>query len=774
MIYAAALTMLASCGPTFAWCDSVPGPPWKDYCELLTQSIQGRKHAFLAGNHTYYVGGFHAGWRVVEHETLGLTHPFHHDLRSRGVGLAASRQEGAANTGIGNDFLGWEFYKDTRVLYGTVVIGDRQYVHPVPTAMRWRPDRVECDYEIDGVVVRETKFIAENDVVCTIVTASDDVTLRMEGQSFFGRHSVRSAARSRYDPDRNLLLIAEGGTTRSRPHHDGQIVVAPIMYEGMHVAIACSADPIGGVEQTRDDRGVVNYRFDVRCGPQGVAFAWAMDDDEDSAADAAASIRDAPHRALARKTTTINTMWNQQLPRFRCSDSRIEAIHDFLWSLYLMYSIEVGRGWETSRHTQTAVNNFLGIHRYDATFQIPVGSWLADQKRFAYGNVLTWKSLVDHGHYRRDPNGAAALPDNKGVSWHSGVYGMEASEHVLGAWQIFRHTGDGKFLTAVYPDYFAKLFWDNIPPFFSNHFEVGQVLSEMARRTGHPEHVPHWDRLVSGDPGSIRQWFDQRWQSHGHAKLFAGPPSGHVTTNPFWHLRRRDFSIQYAAEMTSSWVDRFDGRIFPSTVADMTDNATDDPVASDFGYTPDTAYFMIDGLFRSEQTDVASGRAIEHIIGYHHHPEWNLPVAPEAYTRSGQLFGDQYSNFNAGKLLLLIEGIAGLRVSVPDNQLWVRDAMPKSWSWMDVWVPIAQPRTNQTEWTHLRYERRTLDDRIIKTVAVEGCPLQVRHETWCEERFVQRLVVDDYDVSMSNPTPMPRHRIRADGWRIELTLGLSP
>ena len=33
-----------------------------DPCERLEQSIQGRKHGFLAGNLAYYIGGFHASW----------------------------------------------------------------------------------------------------------------------------------------------------------------------------------------------------------------------------------------------------------------------------------------------------------------------------------------------------------------------------------------------------------------------------------------------------------------------------------------------------------------------------------------------------------------------------------------------------------------------------------------------------------------------------------------------------------------------------------------
>ena len=66
----------------------------RNYCEFLEQSIQGKKHGFLAGNLSYYAGGFHASWKPVEDETIGLTHPFHHDLRGRGAGLLESGLKG--------------------------------------------------------------------------------------------------------------------------------------------------------------------------------------------------------------------------------------------------------------------------------------------------------------------------------------------------------------------------------------------------------------------------------------------------------------------------------------------------------------------------------------------------------------------------------------------------------------------------------------------------------------------------------------------------------
>ena len=60
-------------------------------------------------------GGFHASWDPKEHETIGLTHPFHHDFRSRGIGIVQSYGKDHDNRGLGNDFSGWEFHKDMRV-----------------------------------------------------------------------------------------------------------------------------------------------------------------------------------------------------------------------------------------------------------------------------------------------------------------------------------------------------------------------------------------------------------------------------------------------------------------------------------------------------------------------------------------------------------------------------------------------------------------------------------------------------------------------------------
>ena len=760
----AALIVLLGAGVTLA-----EAPPVSDYCQLLQQEIQGKKHGFLAGNVTYYVGGFHASWDLKEHETLGLTHPFHHDLRSRGVGLVQSRGKEHNDTGLGNDFSGWEFYKDTRVLYGSVVIDGKTHRHPVPAKMYWRPDRMICEYEIDGVRLREEKFIAANDSACSIITSSRPVTLKFDGQSFFGRHSQTSSATIEYNVDHNAIHIIEGGTTKCRPETDRSEQVGPIVYQGMSTVLAASRNFANSHQFKQGEHDEWHYEFEVPCDSDGVVVVWAMHDEFRQALKNAMAVLGEPHGTMTEKTREMNRQLNVEIPYFRCSDRKFEDIYYYLWSLYLMYYIDVGRGMEMEPHTQTAVNNFLGMHRYDATFQIKLGAWTGNKSRYAYGNVLTWKHLFKNGHYRKSSNGVISLADNKGTSWHSGAYGAELSEHVQGAWQIYQHTGDVEFLRDCYEGYFREVFRKRIAPFFSNHFEVAEALIEMARLTGHVEDVERWQRLVPLGPDRVRTWFDQRWQANGHEHFFGGPKNGMLMTTGFWHMRSKHFPREYASEMTRSWAlnseKGFYGAddIFPLAMSrqSMKNFATN--VDHSFGYTPDTAYFTLDGMFRQRLGDPAWRLTLNHLENYNFNAEWNMPVAPEAYTRSGKLFGDQYSNFNAGKLLLYLEGLAGLEYSIPDGTLVVHDTMPASWKWMEVRLPIQMPGEKKTRWPVIRYERTESErdsgnrTEITKTIRVTDCPLQITIEPWSEEKRLVKSVSPQANGRKPSATSFPHY-----------------
>ena len=425
---------------------------------------------------------------------------------------------------------------------------------------------------------------------------------------------------------------------------------------------------------------------------------------------------------------------NEEIPKFRCSDPKFEEIYYYLWSLYLMYFIDVQKGWEMENHTQTAVNNFLGIHRYDACFQIKVGAWTGDKPSYAYGNVLTWKHLIENGRYRETPNGLIMLADNKGVGWHSGAYGAELAEHVLGAWQIYEHTGDLEFLRKCYAGYFQKVFWKRLVGFGMNDFEVVKVLEKMAELTGHSNDVHHWKNLIRQDSQHIRLMFDQRWEANGHENFFMGPKNGMLMTNAFWSMRSKYFPREYAEKMINTWAlskeNGFYGEFFPLAMAKPSMKAFTSQADLDFGYTPDTAYFTLDGMFRQGFAKVASELTLNHLENYNYHDEWKIPVAPEAYRRNLDLFGDQYSNFNAGKILLFLEGLAGISYSLPEGIFHVRDAMPTAWEWMELEIPMRK----ETVWTNVRIERQKKASGITKTIEVRNCPLEVKLEPWLEGR----------------------------------------
>ena len=98
-------------------------PPSPDYCARLEQESQGLKAPFIAGKKgaLYVAGqslpGGQTIWPIIEHETIGFTHAFFHDGRARGEAIVSDEL-----TGTGHSLWGWEFWRNTRIAYGTVVI----------------------------------------------------------------------------------------------------------------------------------------------------------------------------------------------------------------------------------------------------------------------------------------------------------------------------------------------------------------------------------------------------------------------------------------------------------------------------------------------------------------------------------------------------------------------------------------------------------------------------------------------------------------------------
>jgi hypothetical protein len=233
--------------------------------------------------------------------------------------------------------------------------------------------------------------------------------------------------------------------------------------------------------------------------------------------------------------------------------------------------------------------------------------------------------------------------------------------------------------------------------------------------------------------------------------------------------------------MVASWaVDNekgFYGEIFPLAMSRQAMNRYASNVDHSFGYTPDTAYFVLSGMFHQRLGDPAWKLALNHLENYNFNSEWGSPVAPEAYTRDGKLFGDQYSNFNAGKILLYLEGIAGLEYSIPERRLVVHDTMPKDWKWMEVRLPIQMPGEQEISWPVIRYERAGGSGEAIKLVRVTDCPLQIIVEPWSEGQRIDRVEVFPARLVDSKASRFPdytTYRFEDEVSAAEVRLNLQP
>ena len=337
-----------------------------DYCALLDEDdIQGKKHGFLAGNKVYYVGGTSLVWRNAENETLGLTHPFFHDLRSRGTGIAY--HEGV---GTGNDFYGWEFHRETRVAYGSILSEETRWETPAPSQMFWRPDRMVVQYELskDGETaanIKEEKFISSNDVVSSTITSDRPLKLEVTGQSFgMEKRIVSMNGRCSFDPELNSVFVLEGGRVTTKVSNDPIVEKeGALVYDGM-TGVLSSSRPLENVTLYEVRPGVCGYSFTIQLDSKGTTLSWTMHDDQNSAFEAVQEVLADPSGYMEAKTRTMNNLLNNVVPYFRCSDDDIVKIYYYLWSLHLMYYTQGDQGMQMFPHTQTAVNNFLGLHRY--------------------------------------------------------------------------------------------------------------------------------------------------------------------------------------------------------------------------------------------------------------------------------------------------------------------------------------------------------------------------------------------------------------------------
>ena len=359
-----------------------------------------------------------------------------------------------------------------------------------------------------------------------------------------------------------------------------------------------------------------------------------------------------------------------------------------------------------------------------------VGSWTSPEQHdfFANGNVLAWSGLLK---FKNEHN---ALPDNFGIDWVSGVYGSETIAHVIGAWQTYQHSGNQTFLALAY-DFYKDLFWDGIyGKVWFYAYDSVLCLNKMAEVLGHAEDAAHWNTTVGMEHLNQSLW--NQWQMDT-PNIFGSTQNG-VRWTSFANAGLSMFPREWAEAMAVNWLnDPVDGFLtdvpFPRiALKDLPDQADS---LGNFGIVPDGNWFMIRGLYQHNIDGLANKFTLAHLKKYN--LELGVPVAPEARRLDFSLFGDQYSNFNAGKILLVLEGIGGLSYSVHEDTFTFADNLPEEWTFMEFRVPVKRPHQG-TVWVTARAERTMEQGKMVKAVTVRNNPFtKLTLEPWTEAREVE-------------------------------------
>jgi len=785
-----------------------PHHDFTDYCEMLGQDdIQGMKHGFLAGKNVYYIGGRLA--HDQQHETIGLTHPFFHDLRSRGTGIVY--HEGV---GTGNDFYGWEFYKDVKAAWGSIITPEMKWENPAPSHMYWSPDKMRVEYilespylpqgEYDGwckdweqgsttdqgsfwvdlskqecwnhclndagcyqavfevgdngktqcwiglskmitppdgwdrpqstdtcfakevkgienVNIIEEKFIS-NDVVTTRIFSNKDVTLEISGRSFQNENAITLNGSCSLDVATNSIFVTESGRVIAKVQETPEVL-------------------------KEVDEGVCGYSFTLPLSDQGVTLSWSMDDDANKASELVQRILSDPVKYQNEKKDEMNDKLNTLVPFFRCSDHDIVRVYYYLWSLFLMYYTGPGEGMRKLPTTQTAVNNFLGLHRFDAGFQILVGSWInpAEHEFYANGNVLSWAELLP---YRVDDQ----LPDNFGVNWASGVYGPSTIAHVLGAWQIFEHSADIHFLEQSY-QFYKELYWEAINgKHWLYAYDAVLCLNKMAEILGFTEDPAHWNETVNMQ--NLYSQMENQWELETPGWYGSGMGWGNVAPGA-----NSMFPREWLKTMAEKWLDNQEDGFFgtvPLTRLPLKD--WEDGVNDNFAVVPDANWYMIRGLYLHTIDRLANKFTLAHLKGYN--MENGVPVAPEGRDSNFQRFGDKYSNFNAGKILLLLEGIGGLKYTIQEDTFIFAENLPQEWDSMEYNIPVPD-QNGHIVWVIAKVERYQMTKTVVngtdcqiknKIITVENNPFsKLIIRPWLEEGEVLSYIPGDEYLENSPP-----------------------
>lgn len=695
-------------------------PPFTDYCEYLERDINGEQYGFLAGNKVYYVAGAGgADYRdITELETIGFTHPMFRDGRARGFGIVDAK-EANAEGGVGHDCWGWEFWRHTKVAYGTLIIDGKRYERPEPKALYWRPDKLMVEYEVGGVNVKEEKYISTNDVLSTVITADKALQIEFNGESFYNpwkvptfdgdapnqQMTISSEAEITFNQSKNAIVLLENGKTFTKAQWGENAVEGAMMYSGLNIVFSSNKE-IHSFERKELSTGNVGYKFSIDVGiNEQAVLSYAVNEEANEALGRIKGEHKNIKKSVLAKTEFMNKVLNEQIPYFRSSDEMFNKTYYFLWSLYFMYFTDLKEGYEQYTHTQTAINNFMGLHLWDSWAYCGAGSYVANKDVWGFGNALSWQFMVP---FKNDNNG---LPDNFGTTWYSPKVRMNFEGAVEQIWEMYKQSGDKEFLNEVYYKLVRPLYIDNDQK--GLRVNSAQAIVYMAEELNEKEDAKIFQAFVDRQS----EWFPKHRWTHLMEQYEGRKP---IVWKDIWDLadlRNNALSPELAAPFIDQFVMNTEkGFISP---LGLNTRAADSPPNGIFRASSISCWLGVDGLFRQEATHAGIVTTLNHFNAMTR--EYGYPIAPEAWDHKFEGWGSRYYNWDIAMVLPVIEWLGGVDYSILDDSFTFSPHMPDSWDFIEMYVPVVTD--GKTNWVHTKVERVEKDAKYELVHTVEGNPL---------------------------------------------------
>jgi len=255
----------------------------------------------------------------------------------------------------------------------------------------------------------------------------------------------------------------------------------------------------------------------------------------------------------------------------------------------------------------------------------------------------------------------------------------------------------------------------------------------MAEVLGYPEDPIHWNTTFNMD--NIQHFLENEWEKDT-PNMFGHTDGETVKWGSFAYTAMSMFPREWVDAMAHSWLNNAeDGFLSEVPLVCIAKKDLPEHIGSSFNFaiTPGANWYMLRGLYIHNIDALANKFTLGHLKKYH--VEWGIPVAPESRKLDNSLHGDQYSNINAGKILLILEGIGGLRYSTQDDSFTFADNLPLDWSFMEFRVPVLDKVTKSRTWVRAKAERHQKGDVTFKTVTVENNPFgKLFLQPWLEDK----------------------------------------